>query len=150
MYKNRGSVGKLEIIHKVPIKGLKLPARWVIWARVGEHDRVWLGIVQDDGDQEPLRTRSLVIREFFSGLIGGDLEYGYQELPYGGEWSRSMCHGVDPEIGLPEQYRLRVYSKILEWFRQNCPERLGSDFEALRQKARERRAANQHRSLKAP
>lgn len=143
----KGIIQNIEAIHKTPTSFLdnegwvSLPTRWVVWAKI-DIGRVWLRTLIDDDEDEAikLRFRSLIVREFFSDLIGQEIEYAMQ-------YDKSMqpCYSVQ-ESSLPETYLLDRFSAIKAWFEENRPECLANDFDILRKKATERRKATREKN----
>lgn len=95
------------------------PDRWIIWATTDRFSRVWIRTVEDDGSSRgpEVRIRSLLVKEFFIGLLEQEISYirnyeGYQ-----------ACYSVC-ENTLQNPYHLSKFSEICSWFEKNRPELL--------------------------
>lgn len=127
----KGKIIEIQSIHKVPLKNLGLPKRWVVWGitvmdkldsnrpwSLSQIARVWLCTVTDNNDTLPLRLKSLLVKNFFETLVSKKIEFSEKYE----EW-RQSCYSVD-ESTLPRLFRVNSFSDIYGWLQKNRPKYL--------------------------
>lgn len=145
----RETVVSIQSTHKLPLEfhssdEVDLPRRWVVWATTNEDERVWIRTVNDDSDCLPLRLRSLLVKTFFEGLIGQEVEF---DKYYGAGFE--SCYSVDGhEAVLPEHLLLDKFSLIYAWCEKNQPEWLENHLEQLRKKRNQAIVATKKKNAK--
>lgn len=144
------TVVSIQPTHKLPLEfhssdEVDLPKRWVVWATTNEDERVWIRTVNDDSDCLPLRLRLLLVRTFFEGLVGQEVEF---DKYYGAGFE--SCYSVDGhEAVLPKHFLLDKFSRIYAWCEKNHPEWLENNLELLRKKKNQAVAATKKRNADA-